>query len=162
MKDEKVQRRRDRQLNKNISIDRITVKQSLSLKGTNNNDEASPEIKNSYLRKGELRKKSEHRVNTIEMIRWGEESARLQEEKKQQLLSDYMIGKLKRSKSQEINPKDAYRMEIEEMVAQLTPIEDLQEADKKMQRLKRRAKHLHTFDKNYYSKLNQHDMVILS
>lgn len=35
---------------------------------------------------------------------------KLQEEKKKQLMHDYMMGKLKRSKSQEINPKDIYRM----------------------------------------------------
>ena len=40
-------------------------------------------------------------------------------------MNDYMMGKLKKSRSQEINPKDVYRMEIEEMVSQLTKIEDL-------------------------------------
>ena len=73
-----------------------------------------------------------------------------------------MSGKLRRSKSQEINPKDVYRMEIEEMVAQLTLLEELEEAEKKMQRLKRRTRHLLTFDKHYYLRLNQHDMVVLS
>ncbi len=36
-----------------------------------------------------------------------------------------MLNKLKKSKSQEINPKDIYRMEIESLVGQLTPIEHL-------------------------------------
>ena len=53
-------------------------------------------------------------------------------------------------------------MEIEEMVAQLTPIEQLEDAEKKMQKIKRRTKHLQTFDKKYYMKLNQHDLVVLS
>jgi len=41
-------------------------------------------------------------------------------------MQDYLVGKLKKSKSNpEINPKDVYRIEIEELVAQLTPIEQL-------------------------------------
>ena len=45
-------------------------------------------------------------------------------------------------------------MEIEEIVARLTPIEELGEAEKRMQRLKRRTKHLYTFDKAYFMRLN--------
>ena len=77
-------------------------------------------------------------------------------------MNDYMMDKLKKSKSQVINVKDIYRFEIEALVGQLTPIEELEEADKKMQRLKRRNKHLLTFDKNYYLKLNEHDMLALT
>ena len=86
----------------------------------------------------------------------------MQQNKKQQLMNDYMMDKLKKSKSQVINVKDIYRFEIEALVGQLTPIEELEEADKKMQRLKRRNKHLLTFDKNYYLKLNEHDMLALT
>ena len=86
----------------------------------------------------------------------------MQQNKKQQLMNDYMMDKLKKSKSQVINVKDIYRFEIEVLVGQLTPIEELEEADKKMQRLKRRNKHLLTFDKNYYLKLNEHDMLALT
>ena len=77
-------------------------------------------------------------------------------------MNDYMMDKLKKSKSQVINVKDIYRFEIEALVGQLTPIKELEEADKKMQRLKRRNKHLLTFDKNYYLKLNEHDMLALT
>jgi hypothetical protein len=38
------------------------------------------------------------------------------EDRKQQVMKDYMLSKLKKSKSQEINPKDIYRMEIESLV----------------------------------------------
>ncbi len=33
-----------------------------------------------------------------------------------------MMSNIKRSKSQDLNPKDIYRMEIETIVADLTPI----------------------------------------
>ena len=83
----------------------------------------------------------------------------MHEEKKKVLMHDYMMNKLRKSRSQEINPKDVYRMEIEELVSQLTPIAELEEAEKKMQKLKKRTKHLATFDRKYYSKLNQHDFL---
>lgn len=51
-----------------------------------------------------------------------EEVLRMQSRKKEQLMRDYMMGKLKRSRSAEINPKDLYRLEIEHLVAELTPI----------------------------------------
>jgi hypothetical protein len=36
----------------------------------------------------------------------------MQAHKKEQLMKDYMMGKLKKSRSMEINPKDIYRLEI--------------------------------------------------
>jgi len=45
------------------------------------------------------------------------------------MINDYM-GEfaLKKSKSAMLNPKDVYRLEIENMVAELTPIEGLEDA----------------------------------
>ena len=40
----------------------------------------------------------------------------MQQNKKQQLMNDYMMDKLKKSKSQVINVKDIYRFEIEALV----------------------------------------------
>lgn len=58
----------------------------------------------------------------------------------------------------ELNPKDIYRMEIEHLVGQLTPIEQLEDSDKMMKRLKRRYQHLRKFDKAYYINLNKNDL----
>lgn len=65
------------------------------------------------------------------------------------------MQKNRHSKSQEINPKDVYRIEIETMVSKAVEIEELEDAEKLMKRLKRRYQHLRRFDKEYYSKLNQ-------
>lgn len=86
----------------------------------------------------------------------------MQWQKKERLVKDYMTGKLKKSRSMEINPKDLYRMEIEHLVAELTPIEQLEESERKMVRLKKRYRHLVTFDKQYFSKLNQGELLSLS
>jgi hypothetical protein len=43
-------------------------------------------------------------------------------------MKDYMFHKLKKSKSQELNPKDIYRFEMESIIAELTPIEELMES----------------------------------
>jgi len=48
----------------------------------------------------------------------------MQQQKKQQLMNDYMMEKLKKNKSV-INTRDIYRFEIEALVAELTPIEEL-------------------------------------
>lgn len=72
------------------------------------------------------------------------------------MINDYM-GEytLRKSKSMQVlNPKDIYRLEIENIVAELTPIENLEDAEKKMKRIKRRHQHLKHFDQKYYSKLN--------
>jgi hypothetical protein len=42
---------------------------------------------------------------------------RLQWQKKERLMKDYMAGKLKKSRSMEIHPRDLYRIEIEHLVA---------------------------------------------
>lgn len=41
------------------------------------------------------------------------------------------------------------------MVSKAVEIEELEDAEKLMKRLKRRYQHLRRFDKEYYSKLNQ-------
>jgi hypothetical protein len=50
------------------------------------------------------------------------EIIKYQSHKKEQLLKDYMMSKLKKSRSMEIQPKDIYRLEMEHLVAELTPI----------------------------------------
>ena len=65
------------------------------------------------------------------------------------------------SKSIEINPKDIYRLEIEALVARPTEIEEMEDAEQLMRRLKRRYQHLRKFDRAYYSKLNQMDFALV-
>lgn len=70
-------------------------------------------------------------------------------------MHDYGMNKIKSSRSVEVNPKDIYRIEIESLVSKPIEIEEMDDAEKLMKRLKRRYQHLRKFDKNYYSRLGQ-------
>lgn len=46
-------------------------------------------------------------------------------------------------------------------MSELTPIEKLLAAEKRIEILKKKHQHLKYFDQNYYSKLNQNDFIKL-
>lgn len=79
------------------------------------------------------------------------------------MLKDYQVYGMRKEKSiKEVRAKDLYRLEVESLVAELTDIEELEEAENKMRRLKKRHKNLISFDKDYFMGLNGEDLALLS